>query len=68
MAERRDIKTETLVAKILYNVKYYAELISNVIGEQQRLDDLIKQAEIDNDIDKLNSIEWTYNPFEETIE
>ena len=62
MAERRDIKTETLVAKILYNVKYYAELISNVIGEQQRLDNLIKKAEENQDREVLQSIVWTYNP------
>lgn len=62
MAERRDIKTETLVAKILYNVKYYAELISNVIGEQQRLDNLIKKAEENQDREALQSIVWTYNP------
>ena len=68
MAERRGIKTETLVAKILYNVEYYAELSSNVIGEQQRLDDLIKLAEANNDKEALETIEWTYNPFEETIE
>ena len=65
MAERRGITTETLVAKILYNVKYYAELSSNVIGEQQRLDDLIKLAEANNDREALEAITWTYNPFEE---
>ena len=65
MAERRGITTETLVAKILYNVEYYAELSSNVIGEQQRLDDLIKLAEANNDREALEAITWTYNPFEE---
>lgn len=68
IAQNRGIETNILVEKILNNVKNYGALSSKVIGEQQRLDDLIKQAEIDNDIDKLNSIEWTYNPFEETIE
>ena len=65
IAQNRGIETNILVEKILNNVKNYGALSSKVIGEQQRLDDLIKQAEIDNDIDKLNSIEWTYNPFEE---
>ena len=68
IAQNRGIETNILVEKILNNVKNYGALSSKVIGEQQRLDDLIKQAEIDNDIDKLNSIEWTYNPFEETTE
>ena len=68
MAERRGIKTDVLVAKILNNVEYYGELSSKVIGEQQRLDDLIKLAEANNDKEALETIEWTYNPFEETIE
>lgn len=65
IAQNRGIETNILVEKILNNVKNYGALSSKVIGEQQRLDDLIKQAEIDNDIDKLNAIVWTYNPFEE---
>ena len=68
IAQNRGIETNILVEKILNNVKNYGALSSKVIGEQQRLDDLIKQAEIDDDIDKLNAIVWTYNPFEETIE
>ena len=62
MSEQRGIPTETLVAKILYNVEYYGALSSKIIGEQQRLDDLIKLAESNQDRDLLNSIVWTYNP------
>ena len=65
MAEQRGIQLDTLVAKIMYNVDYYALLSSKVIGEQQRLDDLIKTAEVNQSKEELEAIVWTYNPYEE---
>lgn len=62
IANQRGIETSVLVAKILHNVEYYGELSAKIIGEQQRLDDLIKKAEENQDRDLLNSIMWTYNP------
>lgn len=38
-------RISVLVDKILNNVTTYGTLLTKVIGEQQRLDDLIKLAE-----------------------
>ena len=62
IATQRGIETSTLVTKILGNVATYGALSSTVIGEQQRLDDLIKAASTSAD---LNAIVWTLNPLEE---
>ena len=47
------------MAKILANVESYGALSAAVIGEQQRLDDLIKAATTPED---LEAIIWTYVP------
>lgn len=62
IATQRGIETATLVTKILHNVATYGALSSTVIGEQQRLDDLIKAATTQEDLD---AIVWTLNPFAE---
>ena len=62
IAAQRGIETKTLVIKILHNVEYWSELSAKIIGEQQRLDDLIKQAENNQDKEALEEIVWTYNP------
>ena len=62
IAQGRGIETATLVTKILGNVVSYGALSAAVIGEQQRLDDLIKAASTPAD---LNAIVWTLNPLEE---
>lgn len=61
MASQRGMETETLVTKIMGHVETYAALSATVIGEQQRLDDLIKAAETQADLD---AIVWTLNPLE----
>ena len=63
IATQRGIETKTLVSKILHNVEYWSELSAKIIGEQQRLDDLIKQAESNQDKEALEAIVWTYNSF-----
>ena len=55
------IETQTLVIKILGNVVSYGALSSAIIGEQQRLDDLIKVATTQA---QLDAIVWTLNPLE----
>ena len=62
IAAQRGIETSALVTKILGNVATYGALSSTVIGEQQRLDDLIKAASTPAD---LNAIVWTLDPLEE---
>lgn len=62
IAQNRGIDVSILVNKILNNVATYGALSAKVIGEQQRLDDLIKMAEANNDSDMLETITWTYNP------
>ena len=62
IAQNRGIDVSVLVSKILNNVATYGALSAKVIGEQQRLDDLIKTAEANNDSDMLETIVWTYNP------
>lgn len=59
IARRRGIETSVLVEKILANVESYGTLSAAVIGEQQRLDDLIKATAAPEDIDV---IVWTYVP------
>lgn len=59
IARRRGIEVSVLVAKILANVKSYDALSAAVIGEQQRLDDLIKVATTPED---LEAIIWPYVP------
>lgn len=59
IARRRGIEVSVLVAKILANVESYGALSTAVIGEQQRLDDLIKAATTPED---LEAIIWTYVP------
>ena len=59
IAQGRGIEVSVLVAKILANVKSYGALSAAVIGEQQRLDDLIKAAATPED---LEAIIWTYVP------
>lgn len=61
IAQGRGIETQTLVTKILGNVVSYGALSSAVIGEQQRLDDLIKVATTQA---QLDAIVWTLNPLE----
>lgn len=62
IAAQRGMATETLVTKIMGHVETYAALSATVIGEQQRLDDLIKAATTQADLD---AIVWTLNPFAE---
>ena len=59
IAQGRGIEVSVLVAKILANVESYGALSAAVIGEQQRLDDLIKAAATPED---LEAIIWTYVP------
>ena len=59
IAQGRGIEVSVLVAKILANVESYGALSAAVIGEQQRLDDLIKAAATPED---LESIVWTFTP------
>lgn len=59
IARGRGIEVSVLVAKILANVESYGALSAAVIGEQQRLDDLIKAATTPED---LEAIIWTYVP------
>lgn len=59
IAQTRGIATATLVQKILANVASYGTLSAAVIGEQQRLDDLIKTAVTQADLD---AIVWTFVP------
>ena len=59
IAQGRGIEVSVLVAKILANVESYGALSAAVIGEQQRLDDLIKAATTPED---LEAIIWTYVP------
>ena len=59
IAQGRGIEVFALVAKILANVESYGALSAAVIGEQQRLDDLIKAAATPED---LESIVWTFTP------
>lgn len=61
IATQRGIETSTLVTKILGNVATYGALSAAVIGEQQRLDDLIKAATTQSD---LKAIVWALNPLE----
>lgn len=61
IAQGRGIETSTLATKILGNVVSYGALSAAVIGEQQRLDDLIKAATTQADLD---AIVWTLNPLE----
>ena len=65
IAQNRGIETPVLVDKILNNVATYGALSAKVIGEQQRLDDLIKTAEANQDKEALEAIVWTYNPSEQ---
>ena len=65
IAQGRGIETATLVTKILGNVVSYGALSAAVIGEQQRLDDLIKAAEATQDAEALAAIVWTLDPSEE---
>ena len=62
IAQGRGIETSTLVTKILGNVVSYGALSSTVIGEQQRLDDMIKTATTQ---EQLDAIVWTLDPFAE---
>ena len=55
-------QVQNTIVQILNNVKNYGALSSKIIGEQQRLDDLIKKAEENQDRKALESIVWTYNP------
>ena len=66
IASRRGIETETLVNKILSNVEYYNELSSKVIGEQQRLEDLVNLAEASGNKEELEAIVWEYEPITKT--
>lgn len=59
IARGRGIEVSVLVAKILANVESYGALSAAVIGEQQRLDDLIKAATTP---EYLEAIIWTYVP------
>lgn len=60
IAAARGIETETLVGKILANVASYGALSAAVIGEQQRLDDLLKAAEAAQDRAALASIAFVW--------
>ena len=62
IAAQRGMATETLVAKIMGHVETYAALSATVIGEQQRLDDMIKTATTQ---EQLDAIVWTLDPFTE---
>lgn len=62
IATQRGIETSALVTKILGNVATYGALSSTVIGEQQRLDDLIKVATTQA---QLDAIVWTLDPLAE---
>lgn len=66
IATQRGIEPLTLAEKIMGNVASYGALSAKVIGEQQRLDDLIKLAEANQDKEALEAIVWTYNPLTET--
>ena len=59
IASRRGIETTALVSKILANVASYGALSALVIGEQQRLDDMIKTATAR---EQLDAIVWTLDP------
>lgn len=59
IAQGRGIDVSVLMAKILANVASYGALSAAVIGEQQRLDDLIKAATTAAD---LEAIVWTFVP------
>ena len=59
IAQGRGINVSVLVTKILMNVESYGVLSAAVIGEQQRLDDLIKIATTQAD---LEAIVWTFIP------
>lgn len=61
IATQRGIEPLTLAEKIMGNVASYGALSAAVIGEQQRLDDLIKAATTQADLD---AIVWTLNPLE----
>lgn len=63
IATQRGIEPLTLAYKIMGNVASYGALSSKVIGEQQRLDDLIKAAEAAQDAEALAAIVWTLDPF-----
>lgn len=65
IAQRRGIEVSLLVEKILNNVAVYGALSATIIGEQQRLDDLIKAAEAAQDAEALAAIVWTLDPSEE---
>lgn len=56
IAARRGIETSELVGKITYNVAVADAVGAAVIGEQQRLDDLIKAA---GSAEDLNAVKWT---------
>lgn len=60
IAAARGIETETLVGKILANVASYGALSAAVIGEQQRLDDLLKAAEAAQDRTALETIVFVW--------
>lgn len=59
IAQGRGIDVSVLVTKILMNVESYGVLSAAVIGEQQRLDDPIKIATTQAD---LEAIVWTFIP------
>lgn len=59
IAQGRGIDVSVLVTKILMNVESYGVLSAAVIGEQQRLDDLIKIATTQAD---LEAIVWSFIP------
>lgn len=59
IAQARGLDTGVLVTKILANVASYGALSAAIIGEQQRLDDLIKAAAT---AEAVAAIAWTYAP------
>ncbi len=59
IAQVRGLETGILATKILTNVASYGALSAAVIGEQQRLDDLIKAAAT---AEAVVAIAWTYAP------
>lgn len=59
IAKTRGIEAVVLAQKILANVKSYGELLALVVGEQQRLDDLIKIATTKEELDEII---WTFKP------
>ena len=59
IAQARGLEVSVLVTKILANVASYGALSAAVIGEQQRLDDLIKTAAT---AEAVAAITWTYAP------